>query len=171
MRAVKSLSYMIMVSSKLSQKLRMAQQSDPIRDLEPAGGNTDVDPSKTNNPRDLVKNSTILSAQGSLTLVPKQAVLHVPDRHQERLAVERGAKVITFQQFLARNRGWLRTVEVTRDQALGKEPFAEATLEAIKNSSSVVIATYQKGPISVLPQKDPEESPESSETEQATLAQ
>jgi len=141
----------------LSNKLRMAQQKDPLVELGPAAGKVEEDPSVKNAPSDFIENSTVISYRGFLTFVPKQALLHVPEKHEPRLEIEKGAKVQTFQQFLARNRGWIRTIEVSREQALGHKPFPEATVEAIKNSSSIVVATYQKGPISVLPPKEPEE--------------
>lgn len=144
----------------LSSKLRMAQQKDPLLELGPAAGKAEEDPSVKNAPSDFIKNSTVISYRGFLTFVPKQALLNVPEKLEARLEIEKDAKVQTFQQFLAMNRGWIRTIEVSRDQALGHKPFPEATLEAIKNSSSIVVATYQRGPISVLPPKEPEEGAE-----------
>lgn len=158
----------VATNDQLSQKLRMAQQKDPIRNLGPAVGKKDEDPSVKNTKRDLIASSTILSYNGLLTLVPKRAVLFVPERLESRFGEKPNIQVKTFQDFYAMNRGWIRTIEVTREQALGHTPFNEQTLKAIDESSSVVIATYRGGPISVLPLKDPEEVPLRSEMKPVT---
>lgn len=154
---------------ELSQKLRMAQQADPIRDLGPPAGNTEEDPAKAQAERDLVKTSTVFAYRGYLTLVPKRSVLHVPDVYAKRLEVQNGAKVQTWRDFYQSNRGWIRTMEVTREQALGHVPFSEETAAAIQDSSVVVIATYQGGPISVLPPMEEEEVPSRSEMKPTTF--
>ncbi|MEM6277908.1 MAG: hypothetical protein AAF733_00415 [Verrucomicrobiota bacterium] len=154
---------------ELSQKLRMAKQSDPIRNLGPPTGNTEEDPSLANAERDLVKSSAIFSFRGNLTLVPKRAVLHVPSNYESRMAPVKGDKVQTWRQFYQSNRGWIRTMEVTREQALGHVPFSEETAEAISESSVVVVATYKGGPISVLPLKDEEAVPAASDMKPVTF--
>ena len=142
---------------QLSQSLRMAQQKDPIRDLGPAAGNVDEDPSVKNSTRDLIKDSTILCYRGFLTLVPKRAVLHLPDELKDRFEVKPNIAVKPWAEFYALNRGWIRTVEVTRAQAMGEEPMSEDAVKAFAESKAAIIATYKGGPISVLPLKVPEE--------------
>jgi hypothetical protein len=153
----------------LSQKLRMAQQVNEFADLGPAKGNTEVDPSVENSKRDLIKSSTIIAFNGRLTLVPKRAVLHIPEKLEDRIGEKPNVQVQNFQDFYKYNRGWIRTMEVTRPQALGHVPFDEETLTAIKESSSLVVATYKGGPISVLPPKDPETVPTKSEMKPITF--
>ncbi|MCG8601765.1 MAG: hypothetical protein MI807_16615 [Verrucomicrobiales bacterium] len=144
---------------ELSRKLRMAQQKDPIREIGPARGKIDEDPSLQNTKRDLISSSTIISFNGLLTLVPKRSVLVIPEKLSSRIGEKENVKVVNFRDFMVRNRGWIRTMEVTRPQALGHVPFEEETIKAIEDSTSLVIATYKGGPISVLPAKDPEEVP------------
>jgi len=141
---------------ELSQSLRMAQQNDPLRDLGPAIGKTEEDPSVAQSKRDFVKDSTVLSYRGFLTFVPKRAVLHMPDALSDRIGVQPDVEVQTWAEFYRANRGWIRTVEVTQEQALGHTPLPEGKRKAIENSSSMVVATFRSGPISVLPPKDPE---------------
>ncbi|MEM9018807.1 MAG: hypothetical protein AAGC68_17495, partial [Verrucomicrobiota bacterium] len=133
---------------ELAQRLRMFQQNDPIKDIGPPVGKTEEDPSVTNAPKGFIENSTALSFRGMMTFVPKQAVLNIPEGMEERTEIKKGAKILTFQKFLAANRGWIRTMEVSREQALGHAEFPEGQMEAVKESSSVVIATYRAGPIS-----------------------
>lgn len=142
---------------QLSSRLRMAQQKDPIRNIGPPIGKTEEDPSLRNSSRDLIKDSIVISYRGNLTLVPKRAVLHLPEELSDRIGVKDGLQVKNWRDFYQVNRGWIRTMEVTRDQALGHAPFNEEVTEAIKTSSSLVVATYKGGPISVLPLKKPED--------------
>ncbi|MEX2580286.1 MAG: hypothetical protein WD342_14605 [Verrucomicrobiales bacterium] len=142
----------------------LAQQTDPIRNLGPAIGKSDEDPSLKNSSRDLIKESTIICFNGSLTLVPKRAVLFVPDRLQERVEVKPKQEVKTWADFYQRNRGWIRTVEVSREQAMGQKPISESILDAVAKSSSLVVATFKNGPISVIPYEEPEEPNESTTT-------
>ncbi len=156
----------------LSQSLRMAQQKDPIRDLGPAAGDVENDPSKRNSERDLIKDSAILCYQGLLTLVPKRAVLHLPEELKDRFEVKPDITVKPWAEFYALNRGWIRTIEVTRAQAMGEEPMSEETVEAYRESKAAIIATYKGGPISVLPLKVPAEEGENPDTagDSATLS-
>jgi len=161
----------VVTHDQLSRKLRMEQQKDPLADLGPAMGQSDKDPSAALAGRDFVKNSAVLSFRGHLTLVPKRSVLHVPDALLNRMKVEEGAKVQTFQDFLLSNRGWVRAVEVSREQALGHVSLSESVLQSFANSNQVVVATYRGGPISVLPLKDPEEVPTAAEMKPVRFAQ
>lgn len=141
----------------LSQSLRMVQQKDPVRNLGPAIGKSDEDPSKAYAGRDLIKDSAILCYRGFLTLVPKRAVLHLPDKLKDRFEVQENVKVQTWKDFYQTNRGWIRTVEVTREQAMGQSPMPEEIVAAFENSTAAVIATFKGGPISVLPYVAPVE--------------
>ena len=154
--------------NQLSNSLRMAQQKDPIRDTGPAIGKHDEDPAVKNSSRDLIKDSTILCYRGFLTLIPKRAVLHLPEKLKDRFEVQPNIKVQPWPEFYQANRGWIRTIEVTREQAMGEAAMPEEVVEAFKTSTSAVVATFNGGPISVLPVKVPvEESPENSDKAEA----
>lgn len=152
----------------LSNRLRMEQQKDPIRGLGPAIGKTDEDPSLRTTSRDLIKESTILCYRGFLTLVPKKAVIHLPEKLKDRFEPKDKVQVQTWADFYQANRGWIRTLEVTREQAMGQVPLAEEVVAAFQESSSVVVATFKGGPISVIPYKEP--VPEGEAEKPATLS-
>ena len=114
------------------------------------------DPSTVNQPVDILKSSDFLSFQGYATLVPKRAILAIPKRLKDRIRYVPGSKIITWSDFFAKNRGWIKTHEVTRTQAEGNEPFPEDVSDNLAKSSIVVVATFKGGPISVLPLKEPE---------------
>ncbi len=137
---------------QLSEVLRVAINKGPLAELKPATG---ADPTKVNIPENIVDSSDFLSFAGRATLVPKKAILHVPANMADRVKHQPGSQIQTWAEFYAMNRAWVTTVEVSRVQAEGNQPLPEDTLERIAKSSALVVATYQGGPISVLPLKVP----------------
>ena len=137
---------------ELSATLRVAMNQKPLVDLKPAPG---PDPTKVNIPESIVSTSDFLSFAGRATLVPKKAILHIPPNMAERVKFQPGSRIQTWSEFYAMNRGWVTTVEVSRVQAEGNQPLAEELVERISKSGSLIVATYQGGPISVLPPKVP----------------
>ncbi len=136
---------------QLALKLRKSQQTDPMRILPQANGE---DPSKVNQPVNLLEQSDIISFGGLATLVPKRAILATPANHKDRLTMQAGSRIVGWAEFYAQNRGWITTVEVSRVQAEGNLAIAEETRERIGKSMNLVVATYMGGPISVLPLKE-----------------
>ncbi len=141
---------------QLTQTYRKAEQADPMRHMKPSKGG---DPSMVNQPKDLVGSSDILCFGGMATLVPKRAILNMPKNLQERLKFIPGSQIQGWAEFYAQNRGWITTVEVTRVQAEGNMAMDEKIAQRVYKSSNLVVATYQAGPISVLPLKAPVATP------------
>lgn len=131
---------------------RKALQIDPMKHLAVATGE---DPSKANQPSDILAESDIISFRGMATLVPKRAILQIPQAHAGYLKMEPGSKFVSWLEFYAANRGWITTVEVSREQAEGNAPIAEETQKFLSTVRNLVVATYKGGPISVLPLKEP----------------
>jgi hypothetical protein len=140
--------------AQLALALRKADQTDPMKNLPAAKGE---DPSVVNRPKDLLSQSDIISFQGIATLVPKRAILQIPKSCADRMKLEPNAKIVSWADFFAANRGWISTVEVSRVQAEGNKPLAEESQKFMSTSRNLVVATYQGGPISVLPLKVPDE--------------
>lgn len=138
---------------QLVQKLRKVSQNDPMKNMEPAKGE---DPSVVNRPKDILAESDVICFGGYATLVPKRAILMQPESMSDRSKIKPGAKLVPWMDFFTRNRAWITTVEVSRSQAEGNEVIAEDTRKRITESANLVIATYQGGPISVLPPKTPQ---------------
>ncbi len=169
---------------ELSLQYRKAAQEDPMRKLaavksgtpvkgsDPAKGSDlgkgvnagkgadlakDAEAEKTESPPSLLAQSDIICFNGMATLVPKRAVIQIPKTMAGRLTYQRGSKLMGWAAFYALNRGWITTVEVTQPQAEGNSPLPEETQKKIVKSGNLIIATYQGGPISVLPPKVPVE--------------
>jgi hypothetical protein len=133
--------------------LRNEKLNDPMKKMEPAAGG---DPSVVNRPRDLLSESDILCFDGIATLVPKRAILLSPQNLADRVGFKPGSKILSWVDFYAKNRGWITTVEVSRTQAEGNLALPEETQKQMAKCGNLVVATYQGGPISVLPPKVPE---------------
>jgi hypothetical protein len=137
---------------QLSLALRKADQVDPMKSLPTTKGE---DPSLSNRPKDILSDSDIISFRGTATLVPKRAIIQIPKNHADLIKMEPGAKIVSWSEFFAANRGWITTIEVSRVQAEGNQPLAEETLKFMGTCRNLIVATYQGGPISVLPLKEP----------------
>ncbi|RYD47779.1 MAG: hypothetical protein EOP85_04835 [Verrucomicrobiaceae bacterium] len=125
---------------------------------------TPVDVRPTEVP-DLISMSEILCYNGALTLVPKRAVLEFPKNLADRMKPKPGARVQNWGEFYAANRGWITVVEVSKEQAQGKQPLPEQTATHIAKCGKLVVATFAGNPIAVLPLQSPaEDSPEPSTT-------
>lgn len=147
---------------QLARRLRKSEQIDPMDKLQPAKGE---DPSKVNQPTDLLESSDVICFGGVATLVPKRAILSAPKGVKDRVGLQKGVRIVGWLEFLSLNRGWITTVEVTRAQAEGNKNIAEETRDRISKTSNLVVATLMGGPISVLPLK------EEAKNEQANTAQ
>lgn len=143
----------------LANRARQQLNHNPLAKLDARkteDGKTAKDPTKENPVKDLISTSDFLSFGELSTLIPKRALLHVPEKYQGRIKFEKGSRLVIWPVFHRANRGWIKTMEVTRGQAQGVEAFDEKVAENLAKSSMVVVATYKGGPISVLPYKDPE---------------
>lgn len=143
----------VATQEQLVLTLRKAGQTDPMKRMTPAKG---PDPSVVNRPGDLLAESDIISAGGLATLVPKRAILQTPEKYAAQIKLQPGAKIVSWADFYAANRGWITTVEVSRVQAEGNKPIAEDTRKFMGTCRNLIVATYQGGPISILPLKIPE---------------
>ena len=144
---------------QIAKKLVETQNKNPLAKLEESKGE---DPSLKNQPLNLIASSDIISYNGLMTLVPKCAIVQVPEKYKKRInnAPASGSKLVGWSEFYSKNRGWITSLEVTRLQAEGREPLAEETSESLKKNSNLVVATYSTGPISLLPLKEPKKEEE-----------
>lgn len=135
---------------QLAQRYRSAEQTDPMKKMPPSQGE---DPAK-NLPQDLLSQSDFICFGGVATLVPKRAILTVPKALEDRTRLEAQFRIVGWLEFYSLNRAWITTVEVTRQQAEGNVALSEDTYASLKESTTLVVATFKGGPISILPLKE-----------------
>ena len=103
----------------------------------------------------IMKQSTILHDGKNWTLVPTGAVIFLPQAMTMRVDAKPVGRLLPFLEFLAQNRAWLTTNEVSFDQAAGTESLPEERVLYWSKQDKVVVAIHHNGPISVrvAPQK------------------
>jgi len=145
--------------AQLKELAKRTEVDDFMTQFTPSE-DTQPDPSKAQAERNIVSESDILCFNGFATLVPKSAVIHVPETLKGRMELLPGAKIVTWLDFIQQNRGWITSLEVTLSEATGETPFSEERSQWIADNGKIIVATLQGGPISVLPPKEPEETTE-----------
>lgn len=134
--------------------LRKADENDPIKALEKSEG---TDPTKENQPQNLIESSDLISYMGLTTLVPKRAILKLPEVFKDRINNHpSGNRIVGWLDFYTANRGWITTVEVTRAQAGGREKIDQDLSEQLDKSKNMVVTVLDSGPISSTPFREEE---------------
>lgn len=136
----------------------MVQREDPMKSLKQAKGE---DPSIASRTRSFLAESDIITFGGISALVPKRAILQIPNTLADRIKPVPGARLVGWKEFYAANRGWITTMEVSRVQAEGNQPMSKEAKTQMVRCGNLVVATYMGGPISVLPLKVQETPPAS----------
>jgi hypothetical protein len=136
---------------QLSQKFRVVSQNNPMKHLPVATGE---DPTVVNRVGNLLENSDVLTFKGLTTLVPKNALVLIPEKFKGVVnSSTNDTRIVSWLDFYAQNRGWISTVEITFAQARGDEPVNPETLAALGKSGNLVVAVLKGGPISLMPPK------------------
>jgi hypothetical protein len=97
----------------------------------------------------LIKQSIILSDGENWTLVPKGAVLHIPESLANRINVRPVGTLLSWQDFMTRNRNWIAGEEVSMRQAEGVQPIDARRIAYWPKQSKAIVAVHLGGPISV----------------------
>ena len=97
----------------------------------------------------IIKDSLILHDGKNWTIVPKGAVIFLPEAMKNRVNVKPLGTLLSWVDFLTRNRAWIITNDVSFDQAAGSQPLPAERVAFWAKQEKVVIAVHQNGPISV----------------------
>ncbi|WAC20520.1 hypothetical protein OVA24_03895 [Luteolibacter sp. SL250] len=98
---------------------------------------------------DLDANSSFIKYDGAVTLVPKGAILFVPDRFKDAVVTGISGKFSLWNEFSTKYRGLVTPFEVTVEQASGAKPIEEERLAAARRSGLILVAVFNGNPISV----------------------
>ena len=106
------------------EALAKLQQDNPMRLLQspPKGA------AKVHRPEDqsIIKQSLILRDGTYWTLVPKGAVIYLPEAMKSRVDGKPDGTLLAWTDFLARNQAWITTHDISFDQATGNKPLQAA---------------------------------------------
>ncbi|MGL4398640.1 MAG: hypothetical protein ACRCXD_02120 [Luteolibacter sp.] len=129
------------------EALAKLQKTSPIARLkQPAKDEVTVArPSE----QSIIKQSSILHDGTNWTLVPRGAVIFVPNAQKARVDVKPVGNLLSWADFLAKNRSWITTAGVTFEQAAGNEPTLVERSTFWAKQDKVVVAIHHNGPISV----------------------
>lgn len=129
------------------QTLAELQARDPmIRLVQPEEGQAKV--SRAASPS-IISESTILHDGTHWTLVPKGAIVHLPESLQSRVNVRPVGTLLPWADFLRKNRTWLVSSEVTFDEAAGNQAIPAERAARWESEEKIVVAVHSQGPISV----------------------
>ena len=150
----------------LTKKYQEVSAKGPMRKFKEATGE---DASVKNKVGNLLENSEFISFNGNTTLVPKNALLQIPDRYKTRINNHKpGSKILSWLDFYTLNRGWISTVEVNLAQAKAEKPISPELLDTLSKKGHLVVAVLRNGgPISVRPPKVEAEAKTEAETNES----
>lgn len=94
--------------------------------------------------------STFIISGETHAILPKGSVIFCPDALASRVSATATGKPLPWSDFLAANRNWIATREVTLPRILGEKPFTEEDREAFAKAGRIVIATLRGNPVTVL---------------------
>lgn len=97
----------------------------------------------------IIKQSVILNDGTNWTLVPKGAVIFLPEAMKRRVDVKPTGNLLVWVDFLAKNQAWITTCDISFDQAAGKKPLQPERVAFWSKQDKIVVAVHQSGPISV----------------------
>lgn len=112
---------------------------------------TEADEAKVAKPvtQSIINDSTILHDGKHWTLVPKDAVVFLPDSMKSRVNIRPVGTLLPWADFLKKNQNWVATNEVTFDQAAGTDEIPTEQTSKWSKQGKIVVAVHHDGPISV----------------------
>ncbi len=98
---------------------------------------------------DLMAHSEFIAMEAQVTLVPKGAILHVPERFKANVVSKPEGSILLWHEFLGRYRGMVACFDVTLKEASGETPLDAARFDAAVKSGLIVVAVHNRNPISI----------------------
>lgn len=98
---------------------------------------------------DLASYSTFIQIGDRYTLVPKGAVLNLPEKLASLVVKEPTGLFVHWQEFQAANRATLTNLEISLEQASGQTPIEPAKIDAARRAGVLLVAVIRGGAVSV----------------------
>lgn len=128
--------------SATAEQVKEMQAKSKAGELAPAGFER--------NTWSLEKTSQFIHYGEHTTLVPKGSLIYIPEKYKENIVPGPGTDMISWTEFAGKYRAILTFLEVDLDQASGVKPLDAAKMKAARDTGMIVVALYQRGPISVV---------------------
>jgi hypothetical protein len=129
------------------EALAKLQKTSPMTSLQQP--RKDEAPVSRPGEQSIVKQSSILHDGTHWTLVPRGAVIFTPSALKARVDVKPVGTLLSWADFLVKNRAWITTTDISFDQAAGNEPMPAERAAFWAKQDKLVVAVHQSGPISV----------------------
>lgn len=113
-------------------------------------------PAKPLGKKDYYAGTTILASGGEHTVIPVGAVLNVPLNLTGMVVEKPQGKLLIWPKFMKKYARFVATKEVSWQTAKGEDPISEKDKKAFSIGSKVVVAVFNKNPISVMEPKEEE---------------
>ncbi len=110
-------------------------------------------PAKPLGKRDYYAGTTILVSGGEHTVIPVGAVLNIPTNLTSMVVKKPQGKLLIWPAFVKKYARFVTTQEVSWQTAKGEDPISEKDKKAFSIGSKVVVAVFNKNPISVMEPK------------------
>lgn len=107
---------------------------------------------------DLMEYSEFIGMDGFVTLVPKGAIIHVPERFKANVLPKAVGRFLSWPEFSARYRGLVVTREVTIEEASGAKAIEVKAMDAVRKGDLITVAILGGNPISVAKSSIPPEN-------------
>jgi hypothetical protein len=92
--------------------------------------------------------SEFLSFKEHGTLVPKHAIIHVPESLRGCVTTSLHGTFVPWKEFATQYPAIVTTFSVTLEEATGKTPIKPERLELVRKSDRIVVAVLNGSPIS-----------------------
>jgi hypothetical protein len=106
----------------------------------------------------LLESSDILSNGKYWTIVPKNAIIHIPNHLKSKVVKEPVGKLTSWKKFCSQNPAWLGYENVDIATARGSESINFERFKSIAGRGKIIVATHKNRPIgisSISVEKDP----------------
>lgn len=134
------------------EQARKAEENQAKQNRSEGNDETDrIDPAQfKSGAKSIYAGTSILLGDGNWTLVPANSILCVPESQQSRVSKERQGEYLGWSQFYRKNVSWLATQPVSLKTITGEDPLDDSVKDRLTSMKKIVVATYQKNPVSVL---------------------
>ncbi len=110
-------------------------------------------PAKALGKKDYYAGTTILVSGGEHTVVPERAVISLPPKLAGMVATKPKGTLVIWPLFIKKHARFVTTKEVSWQTAKGEDPISDKDQKAFSMGGKVVVAVFNKNPISVMEPK------------------